>query len=390
MSRGVEAFRAQARAAGEQRLSGFANILLMKSGDSVMGRFRGLFAEPAVKLTEEDIRGLTPDWLAYWAAVLGIAQQKSMDEWVRAILLRYKQVEPFIYDQHYIHGAKGREAYHTCAQRWSPSAPCPICYAKDSGDSRVSLRTQYVVSFHPHRWYHKLEGKPGMKATYADCLSAQGEACRYCDGGHQVQQEKCRYLSLAEMHMAGLVACSERVSQRCGVCGIGKVQTTGYVCPHLDCGEPLSNYRPLPPAQQPEVYSPVVTCPACQRRIQPQETLRCNKGCDDARRCQMHEVDVLVQRMGERKTTTYSFTEQWPAEPLSEDLLASNLPSYEFAMKPKDSASLCRAVGLVSDPFTGGAVGGEPTPMQAQASPYDEDPDAAVDPQPGSDQDINW
>lgn len=392
MARGMNAYREQARAAGERRLTGFASILLLKSGESVKGRFRGLFVEPTVKFTQEQILAMSPDWLAYHAHVLGIAPQKTMDMWVQAFLLRYKQIEPFIYEQHYIHGNKGKDAYATCASRWSPSADCPLCWSKDAGDKRISLRTQHVVSFHPYRWYHKLEGAKGTKATYADCPSINGEACRYCAAGHQPEQEKCRYLSLAEMHMAGLAACIERVAQRCAVCGIGKVTNTGHYCSNPDCGEPLPNYRPLLPNEQPEGYTPVTMCPECKTRMVPAESLRCNKGCDDVRRCQIHDIDVIVQRLGEKKSTTYQFTEQLPAEPLSEDFLASNIPNYEFSLKPKDVTTLCRVAGLTQNPFTGVAVN---VAAPDATSDYDES-EAAADPygeggeegQPAVDQDI--
>jgi hypothetical protein len=212
-----------------------------------------------------------------------------------------------------------------------------------------------VFTFHPRRWYHKLESaQKGAKAQYLDCPAAIGEQCVYCAQGHEAKQEGVKYLSLADMHAEGVIACEERVSKRCGVCGIGQIRNVGWACSNPSCGEPVSNYRILNPA--PENYDPRVICPVCKQNMMPEEMLVCNKGCEMPRRCQLHDVDVLVQRMGKGKSTTYQFTEQWPAEPLSEDMLGMNLPGYEHALKPPALAEQIRLVGLASNPFTGEAV----------------------------------
>lgn len=394
-SKGVEAFKRQAKEASERRSSGFASIILLKAGESVVGRFRGLISMPAQRLTDEQVRGLTPDWLTYFASTLGIPTYDKTEEWVAAFKRRYEQQEPFRYEQHYIARNKGRDAYMTCATNWKEGLPCASCYLRDNGDKGISLRTNNLFTFHPRRFFHKVEKGKNQKADFIWCTTPEGENCRYCAAGHQPKQDYPRYFSFADMHTEGVVACAERVAKRCASCGLGMIKNTGWACSNPECGEPLVNYR-RPPDPKPEGYDPRATCPECKKRLEPEEILKCSKDCEAPRRCQLHDVDILVQRMGDKKQTTYAFTEQWPAEPLPDEMLKMNLPNYMLSMAPKEINAQCRTVGLTQNPFTGGAVaappqeqtesyeegGGDGAPV---GDPYAEGGEAAVDGEPPAD-----
>lgn len=376
--RGLNAYREQANAQKERRAGGFADILLMKGGDTVRGRFRGLMDMPAQVLTEKQIRALNADWQEYVLASLGVAMPDGgkIEDVVKAVLTRYKQVEPFIIQQHTVYGLKGRDAYSWCVKDYN-GGNCVDCYMKAKGDDRMRMRTQSAFTFQPMRKIHVIEG--GAKKQYLVCPAMEGEACVHCNAGNEAKWETCRYLSLANTHVEGVVACWERVKKRCAACaGVGQIRRVGWQCSNPDCGEPLAGWQPPAATDNPGPDFGMATCPECAAKMRPEETLKCSRNCEAPRRCQLYDVDVLVQRIGNDKTTSYQFTEQFPCEPLPPELLKRGLPNYELALKPKSTEERCRALGLTQNPFGGGAVS---APPQEQTTGYDEsDAEGAGDP----------
>jgi len=382
--RGISAYKQQAAASSERRQSGYANYLKLEAGDIVRGRFRGLFFMPSWQFKPEGVKALTPEWLQHYAYVLGFVppEKDTLEDWTQAFMLRYKQIEPFIYDQHYCHGVHGKDAYGTCAKSWA-AQDCVDCYLKSCGDKRISFKPTNVFTFQPQRKFHKLQStRDKNKSDYLFCPAVEGDHCAYCQQGLEAKDEGVKYVSFADTHAGGVVACAERVSKRCGFCGIGFVKNAGWQCANPDCGEPLT-YTP-PPIPAPENWDPAITCPACKVRNRPEELVTCNKGCAAPRRCQLHDVDVIVTRTGGDKSTSYQFSEQFPAEPLPAALMKLKLPNYELAFKPKDINEQCRVRGLVQNPFTGQGVS---APPQQQTQGYDDpNADENLDPHGGDPQ----
>jgi hypothetical protein len=380
--RGIQAFRAQAEEASKRRMSGYANYLLVTPEEPVLVRFRGLFYAPAHMLTPNEAKQIysMQEWLLYYLAALGMAQPENEAGFLAMLEMRYTQFEPFIYTQHYIARNQKGDAYMTCAEGWEPRSDCAACWAKDNGDKAVSTRTQNVFSAHPRRLFHRIERK-GMKDEYVTCSTPVGEPCRYCSAGHEPTQESVKYLPLADMHAAGVIACADRVQKRCVVCqGLGTIRHVGWACSNPECGSPLSINVPYPAPADIDLH---VVCPTCGKRVLPEETLTCSRGCATPRRAQLHDVDVLVQKMGSpvsqadkgkgrrQNKVSYQFTEQWPAEPLPEDMLAMNLPIYELALAPPNVRKQCQQLGLTANPFSGETVG---SAADDQAVPYDGQP----------------
>lgn len=364
MARGLEAYREQAAAAGERRHSGFASILLLKGGEQVQGRFRGVIYAPSWQYTEAQLKRMAFGDLIDYAASLGVGRWDTAERQAEAILRRYKQEEPFSYEQHYIARNKGRDAYLTCAERWEPKSRCAACHLMQRGDKAISRRDQVVFSFLPRRKFHVIER--GGKKEYPYCV-AEGGHCAHCNSGNPAKQEGMRYFGFAQMHAQSVIACAERVAKRCSACGIGAIRNVGWMCSNPDCGEPLSY------ALSADGRREKVRCAECKALMLPDEQLRCPKGCDRPRRAQLFDVDVLVQRHGSDKKTVYNFTEQWPCEPLENELLLMNLPTYEVSLRPRDIDTQCRVLGMTKN------LAGAPlveAPDEVQSESY-EDADSA-------------
>jgi hypothetical protein len=346
-----------------------------------------MLSPPNYQYTKEQLQAFTEGQCDALAASLGMYTiYESINDFVDKVLQRYDQVEPFNYQQHYIANNKGPDQYLTCGMAyndevviWDPPVECVACHCKDSGDKRIGRRAQVAFSFVPKRKTHRIKSNvTGKKDKFEPCTEADGY-CGWCAKNIEARWDGMKYLSLSQTHAGALFACADRIAKRCAKCGIGTVRNIGWACCNPECGEPVANpiHGQLNQAQAAGQRIPIV-CPECKHKGPPDEILKCVKGCEAPRRCQIFDIDVLVQRIGSGKSTTYQFTEQLPAEVLDETLLSFRLPRYEQKLKPKSTDQQTRQLGLHTNPFTGKSAGGDPEATES----YEEDEGGESDVEP--------
>ncbi len=365
--RGASAYKAQAEAAAERGKGGFSSIMLLKDGDTVLGRFRGLLVTPNYHYSEDELLGMSEEEQAFLAWTLGIVQTyESAKDFAAAVLKRYGEEEPLVYCQHYVARNKGRDAYVTCSAAWEPATDCVGCYLRDSGDKAVSARDLAAFSFKTTRKLHIVTKKDQSK-DYIYCTEDEG-SCKLCAQRNEPKQENMKYFAFPASHSAIVFAYLDRVRKKCAACGTGKIKNEGWMCANPYCRAELTNYNY--DAEAPREAN-VVKCGACKMSFVPDEMLSCSNSCPAVRRCQLFDVDTLVQRIGGDKKTTYSITEDAPASLFPDELLSVELAQFEKILKPKPVAEQCRLYGLHENPFTGAAIHVQTTESYDEA-PADE------------------
>jgi hypothetical protein len=302
---------------------------------------------------------------------------------VERLLERQKQIEPFSLTEDYIHNNVGGRRYVTCAANWTPSGPCVTCEMKNQGDRRISGKVSANFSVVPHRLYHYIKGKKEEDNEFAYCSRVgydPSDDCSYCMRNIEAKQEGMKRFSIAPMHAEVLFGLDDRLSKKCAACGgVGKIEHVAWTC--CGCGEVFEGGLKAPHEEQ-------YTCSSCDFTGYAIEEVKCSRGCADARRAQLYDTDILVERHGERKNTTYSFTEQFPFEPASPDILRFRLPTWEIALKPGDVAKQCRDVGVRINPFDGTDVGAAGPAGGAQS--YDEGQTGGESYEGGEAQDVSY
>jgi hypothetical protein len=346
----------------------------LKEGESCKVRFRGLYFEPAETHNEAELTGMPGKRLIAHAKSLGCSPKtlkydqdaKRMvpikpkrSDWVEAVLQRYTQIEPFFFIEHYVRRLKGPDAYMVCADDWGAThGSCVACAEISNGNRGISVSGRGIVSLIPRRKYHYIERKGKKEFSYC----AKPNICRLCDAGDEPRQESLSTWTLASTHISSLLACNERVSAKCGNCkGMGSISVVGLKCP--SCGDDI-DVDPTLGRQR---------CPSCREKIVPHETLECSN-CDDPRRAQLFDTDVVVQRIGAGTRTSYQFVEQYPFEPLPRELMNFRLPDLEEVTKPDSVAEQCRKLGLLTNPITGEKVSAAPRrPAAVDYDDYDDE-----------------
>lgn len=384
--RGRAAFTATAEAARANRGSGFTRLLMIKAGEKVLVRFRGAI-RPLPFRSDEDLkksnlgalRALCAQWAVYQDVNEDADQQQQQQTQrgrpgqrpaapppqkkrttpadlhkilVERLIERQKQVEPMTVTEDYIHNNAAGRRYVTCAQNWTPSAPCVSCAMKEQGDRRISSKVSANFSVVPHRQYHYVKAKKEEDNEFAYCSRFGYDAsdeCTYCARNIEAKQEGMKRFSIAPMHAEVLFGLDDRLAKKCAACqGMGKIDHICWTC--CGCGEVFENGLKSPHEEQYE-------CSSCHFVGFAIEEVKCSRGCVDARRAQLYDTDILIERHGERKSTTYSFTEQYPFEPAGPEILRFRLPTWEIALKPKDVPGQCREIGVRINPFDGTDVG---------------------------------
>jgi hypothetical protein len=295
------------------------------------------------------------------------------------IRARWSHLEPFVCSEHYIANnfGDGRRSYQTCGVEWTPKSQCACCQAKANGDRRISNKVANNFSIVPRRLYHYVKGQGNNKSTFAYCTNygpdANG-ACTYCARGDEAKQEGSQRFPLAPTHAEGVFAAADRMSKKCAACfGQGKIAVVGYSC--AKCTEPLDNITSL---------DNKVRCsePSCRYEGFAVEIIKCEKGCKTPRRAHLFDGDILVQRLGGGKQTSYSFTEEWPLTAAPENVLRFALPDWEATLKPASVETQCQQIGLMTNPFTGQPVSAPPPRGARNAGGGEDyvDPDAGGEP----------
>jgi len=370
-ARGVAAHQEVADAAKANRGQGSAWLLMFKPGDKVLVRFRGYTRRIDV-YTEEELLAKQLGELKLLCRRFAVCEKVDEGDQFQALvtrlLLRQNNEEPCTVIEDYIHGnQKPGKQYITCARAWDAALPCVACALKDAGDKRISQKPGANFSVVPRRKYHYVKGTSGNKEDndFTYCANygwGKTGKCRYCAQKVEAKYEGMKRFSIAPMHANGVFACADRIGMKCSACrGIGDIERIAWIC--TACGEPADNL--VDPAKP-------FKCVECKHVGTPSEEVRCSEGCVEARRGHIFDTDVLVERIGSGKQTTYAFTERFPFEPLPQELLAFQIPQWEKALAPMSVEKQCRAVNVRTNPFTNEPIG--PAGPASRSESYDDAP----------------
>ena len=368
LARGQSAHQEVAEAAKANRGSGWARVLVVKSGEKFLARFRG-FTRPLPLATEEQLQektlGELREFCRRWGVYEKVEEGDAITALVERLLDRQKHYEPVTITEDYIHAPGGGiRRYTTCSKQWDGS-PCVRCQLRDQGDRRISPKVSTNFSIVPRRLYHYVKGNNKNDNEFAYCARHgynASQRCQYCARNIEAKQEGMKRFSIASSHAQGVFACAERMAKRCAACkGFGTINHIEWTCEA--CGELLNGVSE-------GGWGDDVRCGQCGHTGHPYEEVTCSQGCVTARRAQLFDADILVERMGADKKTQYSFTEQLPFEPAPEEILKFRVPTWEIALKPKDIPGQCRDTNLQVNPFTNERIG--PQGPAAAAESYDE------------------
>jgi DNA-directed RNA polymerase subunit RPC12/RpoP len=351
--------------------SSYTRLLMLKTGEKCLVRFRG-YVRPLPTHTEDRLRTMTLGMLRAlcraWgvfehglqqggegeaARIVKLSPSEASNVLVERLVARQDNLEPFTLYEDYIHGNQSGRKYVTCAEKWhyAPGS-CVSCHMRAGGDRRISQKLGANFSVVPQRFYHYIRAENKDDNEFAYCSNYgydAGGGCTYCAIGDVPKQEGMKRFSIANTHTQTLFGMDDRIALRCAACrGVGKIQHASWAC--SDCGE-LMDLTGLSSQQRERP----VKCPSCQVEGIPLEEVTCTRGCAAARRAQLFDYDVLIQKFGTGKNTTYGFTEQ-ECEPAHDEILQFQIPSWERTLAPGDTDNQCRKIGLPRNPFTGTQV----------------------------------
>ncbi len=364
-ARGVAAHKEVADAAKQNRGGGFTRLLMMKAGEKALVRFRG-YTRPLAPVSEDELKTYTIGQLRAlcrrWSVYEKVEDATIIDTLVGRLMDRQKQLEPMTVTEDYIHNNQSGRKYVTCAKEWD-GTDCVSCQMRAMGDKRVSQKVSGNFSIVPQRKYHYVKGATKDDNDFAYCSNYGYDAtgrCTYCIKKIEAKQEGMKRFSVATMHSQGVFAAADRIAKRCAACeGMGHIQHVCWAC--AACGEVIDN------VVEPDKG---IKCSACKASSFPVEEVTCSRGCAAARRGQLFDTDILIERVGALKQTTYQFNEQYPFTPLPEDMLKFRVPTWEVALKPGNTDTQCRAIGVQVNPFTKEPVG--KIGPAGEATSYDE------------------
>ena len=349
----------------------WTRMLLLQPGESVLVRFRG-YIRPLPTMTEDQLRVLAPQRLRVlcrsWGVfdqgvqsgedgqpsrVVRLAPSEVVPTLVERLMDRQGHLEPFTLVEDYVHQNQAGKQYLTCAEKWSHPGDCVTCEMRRQGDRRVQ-RQKLGANFSvvPLRFYHYVKAqRAGEENDFSYCsnygYSATGD-CVYCRTGDIPKQEGMKRFSVANMHTDTLFGLDDRISKKCASCGgQGAIHHVSWACAR--CGDIL-DLEGITDLERDRG----VMCP-CSYVGPPVEEVSCTRKCADARRSQLYDWDILIQKFGSKKTTTYGFTEQ-ACEHAPPEVLQFRLPSWETTLAPGDTDAQSRLVGVPVNPFTGRQV----------------------------------